>query len=349
MIKYIHIGYPKTLTSSLQIDFFPKHSQILHLGIGCGSLIDYIDDDINIAIENYILYAKEFPYKENEARIKSSFNKWFDYAEDKGYKAVGISLEWLSYDVNPDQNDIVVMAKRLKDIFGSDTKIIAFTRNQLDLLKSMYGQYVRDGLSLNYKEFIDYSYIYKDRNFLYDLLYDKTFSLYVDLFGKENIHFMPIETFRDTETKQLIYNNEKLLLLETISKILDIGYEKLTFEHTNISLSKKELFQKLQLNQKTRHDLGNLIFEHSNIHRNRKYFENDPIIKIEDPFFDVKKRRLLLEEAKKLSVHDPRDMDYSADPEIIEKLSEMFIDSNKVLAFKANVELPEIYYKNSSK
>ena len=56
MIKYIHIGYPKTLTTSLQTSFFSKHSQVLHLGVGCGSAIDFIDDDINIALENYILY-----------------------------------------------------------------------------------------------------------------------------------------------------------------------------------------------------------------------------------------------------------------------------------------------------
>lgn len=345
MIKYIHIGYPKTLTSSLQSDFFPKHSQVLHLGLGCESPIDYIDDTVNIALENYIMYAKEFPYIEHEEDIKCAFNKWFEYAESKGYKAVGISLESLSFDYYPNQNDTVVIAKRLQRIFGQDTKIIALMRNQIDLIKSLYGQYVREGLPLGYKEFIDYIYINKERNFLYDFLYDKMFFLYADLFGMENVHFIPLEAVRNFKTKKLLQNNEKIILLEMISNILDIDYEMLDFGHANISLSKKELFQKLQLNQKTRHELGNLIFEHSSIHRNRKHFEQDPLIKLQDLFFDVKKKRLLLEEAKKLAVQDPRKINYFADPEILQRLSKNFIHSNKLLAQKSGVELPDIYFQ----
>jgi len=345
MIKYIHIGYPKTLTSSLQSNFFPKHSQVLHLGLGCDSPLDYIDDAVNIALENYIMYAKDFPYIEYEEEIKSTFNKWFEYAERKGYKAVGISLESLSFNYYPNQNDTVVIAKRLQRIFGQDTRIIALIRNQLDLIKSLYGQYVREGLPLDYKGFIDYIYMNKERNFLYDFLYDKMFFLYADLFGIENVHFIPLEAVRDFKTKKLFQNNEKIILLETISNILNIDYERLDIGHANASLSKKELFQKLQLNREIRHELGNLIFEHASIHRNRKYFEQDPLIKITDLFFDVKKKRLLLEEAKKLSVHDPREMNYFADPEILKRLSKKFIHSNKTLTQDFEVKLPNIYFQ----
>lgn len=345
MIKYIHIGYPKTLTSSLQVEFFEKNSQILHLGIGCGSLIDYIDDDINISIENYILYAKDIPYQEQKEEIKRVFNNWFDYAEDNGYKAVGISLEWLSFDLNPDQNDIVIIAERLKDIFGENTKILALIRNQFDLLKSIYGQYVREGMSLSFKEFIDYSYIYKERNFLYDIFFERVFSVYADLYGHECINFIPIEIVRKSHTKELISKNEEIVLLKKICVILNIDYESVIFGHTNPSLSQKIIFQKYLLNKQVRHDFGNLIFEHSNLHRNRKFFERDPLIKIEDPFFDVKKKRLLLEQAEKKSLHDSRKISYFSDVDITNKLAEMFTQSNRILSENHGIKLPDCYYK----
>lgn len=344
MIKYIHIGYPKTLTTSLQTSFFSKHSQLLHLGVGCGSAIDFIDDDINIALENYILYAKEIPYLEYEDKIKNAFDKWFKYAEKEQYRAVGISFEWLSFNMTPYQNDIVVIAERLKRIFGKETKIIALLRNQSDFLKSLYGQFVKEGLSLSFNDFIDFSYTFKDNNFLYSLFYDRTFTLYAHLFDEKNIHFIPIETIRDSKTKQLIKEDNKIVLLQKISDILNIDYEEFDLEHVNPSLSGKELFQKLKLNQKIRHDFGNLIFEYSNMHRNRKYFEKDPLINIKDPFFDVKKKRLLLEEAKSLSFNDQRTIDYYANPLIIKKLSKMFTESNKALHEKSRIELPDIYY-----
>jgi len=347
MVKYIHIGYPKTMTSSLQIDFFSKHPQVFHLGVGCGSLIDYVDDEIEIAVENYILYAKELPYAEHKARIKNAFDTWFEYAEKNGYKAVGISLEQLSFYFIPGQNDTAGIAERLKEIFGHDTKIIALIRNQFDLLKSLYGQYVREGLSLSYKEFIDYCYVYGDRNFLYDLLYDKKYAFYADLFGEENVHFIALESIRDYTQKQLVRNDDKILLLEKLSEILHIEYELSELDHTNPSLNKREIFQLLLLNQKIRHSYGNLFFESANIHRNRKYFGQDPLKNIHDPFFDVKKKRVLLEEAHERSLHDPREVDYYADQAVANKLSEMFAESNKNLSRIAKMDLPEEYCKVS--
>ena len=80
------------------------------------------------------------------------------------------------------------------------------------------------------------------------------------------------------------------------------------------------------------------------MHLNRKYFEKDPLIKIDDLFFDIKKKRLILEEAKNRSMHDSREIDYAADYEIIKRLSNMFIESNENLRRITNVNLPNEYF-----
>jgi hypothetical protein len=335
---------PKTLTSALQKNFFPNHEQIYYLGIGNDRLIDYIDDDINFIFETLLLYAKHNYYSSKKEKAFNNIEKHYDIALKSDASAFGISLEWLSFNFTPDMVDEEIKVKRLLQLFGKKTKLILFLRNQSDLLKSLYKEYIKIGLPLSFSDFIEYIHDFKDRNFYYDLFYDKKYELYSEHFRKENIYFLPLENYRD-ENKNLIKSNGKIKIISDICDILNLDYSKdFKIPKTNRSLNDYQAYKKLELNRKYRHDFGNLIFEHANIHRSRKLFDKENAVGIEDCFRDVKMKRLLLNEAKKISKGEKK-INYNIKEKLNSKLFEEFFLSNKRLEKHLDIKLPDSYFK----
>ena len=68
--KYIHIGLPKNLSTTLQRDYFNVHPEIHHLGVGVGSNIDYVNSKISSACENHFQYSKNFSYLKRKGDIQ---------------------------------------------------------------------------------------------------------------------------------------------------------------------------------------------------------------------------------------------------------------------------------------
>jgi len=341
--KFIHIGYPKTLSSVLQQSFFPKHKAIYYLGVGSTDSIDYIDDDISYIADNLLLYANERFYATCAKSALEHIDLHLKRAEELGFTAFGVSSEWFSLNLTPDMIDVNTRAERLRELFGEDTKVITFIRNQKGMIKSLYGQLVREGLPLTYSEFIDYIYNFRERNFCTDLYYDLTYQIYSNLFGKENVHFLPIENYRD-ENKQLLVREGKVNIIDDVCDILGVEYNsEINLDFVNASMSESELCYKLSLNKEFRHDFGNLMFEHANKHRNRVFLERNNLIDNGDPFSDVKKKRKLLEKAKKLSELMPKSMDYSASSSVLEELDNLFESSNRKLRKISGLNLPADY------
>ena len=241
MIKYIHIGYPKNLSTTLQRDFFSKHPEILHLGVGVGSNIDYVDDDINVICEDYLQYCKEFKYEEKKKFALDTFDKWFDKAKGRvGCKVVGLSLELLSFSFTPDQIDTPIKAQRVFELFGKDTRIIMIIRNQKDLIKSMYRESVKLGYQETFTAFLKYLYLFQDRNFLYDFCYDKLYSLYARFFGKDNIIVIPVEDVREC-TGSLKIKDGKINLIDKLCNSLDISYFDVDLGHFNAPIERRSI------------------------------------------------------------------------------------------------------------
>ncbi len=341
---FLHLGMPKTLTSALQKEFYPKHKEIYYLGIGNDRLIDYIDDDVNFIFETLLLYANSCYYNEHKNGAKEIIRAHYKKAVNKKFKAFGLSLEWLSFNFTPDMNDEEIKVKRLLDLFGQETKIILFIRNQRDLLRSLYKEYIKIGLPFSYPQFVEYIHDFKDRNFYFDLLYDKKYELYNKYFKEENIYFLPLEKFRD-RNKKLIIENDKILLIKKLCNILNLKYpDNFSLPKTNKSLNDVETANKLELNRRYRHDFGNLIFEHANIHRSRKFFEKEKVFGIDDYFKDIKIKRLLLNQAKNYPTTN-KEIDYKINNKLASILKKEFIESNKKLRVSnQKIELPEIYY-----
>jgi hypothetical protein len=263
-IRYIHIGFPKCASTTLQLDFFGKHPQLLHLGVGYNKDSVYwekhIDRDVTNALEMELRYKKDLVY--DAERVKKVFQKYFDIADkDSNVSAVGISSEHLSYTFTTDI-DVTQKAERLLDIFGPDTKIIIFIREQNDFIKSMYAEYIRCGYIHTFDVYLEYTYALQDLNFLSDLLYYNIYKLYSDLFGAHNIYITPFERLKDDPKN----------IQKELCNFLGIGFTDLPFDQENKALPIKALEFTRQINNRRRHFLGNPIWDGSFNHRLTSYF-----------------------------------------------------------------------------
>ena len=100
MVKYLHIGYPKNFSTSLQRDYFSNNPEIFHLGIGLGDNLGYRDSVVDKAFEVYLKTAKGYSYNKIKGSLTKHFNSLYEKAlSDSAYKAFGASSEHISIDL----------------------------------------------------------------------------------------------------------------------------------------------------------------------------------------------------------------------------------------------------------
>jgi len=348
MTKYIHIGYPKNLSTTLQRCFFSKHPDIHHLGVGINSNIDYINDELNLCCEDYLIYANNRYYNIKKTFIKESFEKSFEEAfSKKNTKATGISLELLSFKFSPDQIDSEEKANRLLEIFGRKTKIIIIIRNQVDLLQSLYREFIKIGYTKTYREFIEYAYCFKDRNFTLDFCYDKVVEMYADRFGINNIKVLPVENVRDITSGKLKIQNGISLINKQLSTFLNIDLYPLKFTHHNCPLDEKGLYLMMKRNNKFRHGFGQSINNVVNGHRLAKYFNLDLQLPLQEKLNKdvlIKRESIDFVTNNEINRNNSREVDYYFDKYIWKKLLSIYRESNNTLKEKYIHNLPDQYF-----
>lgn len=189
--RYIHIGYPKTATSTLQAYFFPKHPELLHLNM----------KNIRDAVQIDMLCKDSLNYRNSE--VKKVFAPYLEQADrsDK-CKAVGISYESLSFSFDGGSADRGLIAKRLYDLFG-EAKIIITIRNQFDFIQSLYNESIRVGSYLSFDQFLEANY-WRFYTYLFSqIYYYDIFECYTALFGKDNIKVVLFEEFKDDPNRMI--------------------------------------------------------------------------------------------------------------------------------------------------
>ncbi|AZT84532.1 hypothetical protein EHN06_13825 [Marinobacter sp. NP-4(2019)] len=345
MQKFIHLGMPKALSSALQESFFSKHEDIHFLGVGVGSLIDYVNDPINRIFETLIPYSNNDFYQSNKGSAIADFGLEIRKAVEHNKKWVGVSSEWLGFNFTPEMVEPDIKMKRLAEVVGSDAKIIFLTRSNFSFVKSLWAELVKVGLPKLFSEYCQYLWDFQDRSCLYEMLYDLQYSRVVKYFGRENIHIVPLEKFR-SKNGELTETNQKIDLISYLCRALDVNYpSNFMLPSVNPSLSNKELFHKLELNKKYRHDFGNLLFEPSNIHRSRKQLEWLGSAEDKDVFRDVKMKRLLLEQAKLAAKKSNSEVSYELPKSLAKNLSQLFIESNQRFEEMSGITLPDQYFQ----
>lgn len=336
--KYIHIGYPKAASTAIQKAYLGRHNQLLHLGCGNKTEKDfwddhgYIDAEINKAMEIDLRYKTQFAY--NEKETKEIFATYFKKAKkNKNIHAVGISNENFCFNWHGGI-DISEKAKRLRDIFGSDTNIVIVLRQQKSLIESLYKENIRFGYAGSFADFLEYMWIYKDRNFTYEFCFENIIYLYSEYFGAENVHIL---FFEDLKLSPKIF-------LTSFSKAIGIDYYKLKFSKTfNKQLDSKELKIKRMLNDKYPHTLGKGKYEVIDNHRYIPYFTEELGIKLpKDIHIDHETRRYfnMLSIALRKKIEVP-EIELCWNSEFGQHLLELYNSRNKELTSK----MPELQSK----
>jgi hypothetical protein len=154
-----------------------------------------------------------------------------------------------------------------------------------------------------------------------------------------------LENFR-TDDGSLINTGHKIDLISELCRILYVEYPAdFILPSVNPSLDAKELFHKLELNKKYRHDFGNLIFEPSNVHRSRKQLEWLGVFENQDVFRDVKIKRILLDQAKLAAKKSDWEVSFELPKTLAKSLSQLFIESNQKFEKISGINLPNQYFK----
>ncbi len=343
MRKYIHIGFPKNFSTSLQRDYFSMHPELFHLGIGLNnSNLGYYNSEVEKTFEVYFKTCKSFKYQTVKDKIKNQFDELFNSVDREKYKAVGVSAEHLSFSFSYDSISSEEKAQRLYDVFGSDTTIVMIVRNQMDLIKSLYRESVRVGFIGDFEEYIKLVYKYQDRNFVYDFRFDLMFDCYSKLFGKDNVKVLFFEDYRG-DNNQLNESDVNCKLFEDLNKALNLSNPKMELKHYNEALPKDKILIKSQFNKGNRHDLGNHLLESAEKHRIVRYLEEDlEFFELEkETYSDVIAKRECIDHA----INSEESLDLIFDQNIAEfkKLKDFYRVGNQNLEKILNISLPEKY------
>lgn len=180
MSVYLHIGYPKTATSWLQRGVFPYHPEINFLGgrqvpSWVGEIVTLHDLDFN--------------------------PEWFRAQVTDLSKPTLISWESLSGDPWVGSWDVCRNANRIHAIWP-DAKIIVCVRSQIEMIESLYRQYIKMGGSGSINHFLTRE---SERNIEYfslnSLRYDRVLDYYQNLFGNDSVFsYLYEDLSRDSET-----------------------------------------------------------------------------------------------------------------------------------------------------
>ncbi|MFP4560165.1 MAG: hypothetical protein ACLFRB_03960 [Thiohalorhabdus sp.] len=345
MNTLIHIGIPKTVTTSLQKDFFAKHPEVLYLGVGSDGEIGYADTETERIFEHLLLYARAEVFEKERDLARKKIREHADRAAGAGKKALVLSLEWLSFRFTPDMADTRTLARRLREIFGPGTTVFALLRRQDHLLQSLYNEYVKHGLPMGWGEFLEYIYKFRERNFFPDLCYDQLVESYARVFGESNLRIGFLEEYRERDGS-LKTTERGYELTGAIAGLLGISDKSPALEHHNPSLSSQVLAHKLALNRSVRHDFGNLLFEHATLHRQRTAHGRDRELLDLDIYRDVRKKRMLIQEAQaraRVIAPAPSGTRMETDTPLYHWLMARLGEANAALAARLGRALPEGY------
>lgn len=231
----IHIGYPKTATTTLQnLIFKPLHHHgEIHAPLCGGFALRNKLEQISHPIDTKLAYNLEFSSEDGRIRHLQVDSRLFNDQLSSSVVNI-VSDETLAVPWVPVKNDPRFIAPRLRSsdatpmptslhrlFHGCDTNIsvLVVLRNQIDLLQSLYAQRVEryppspsfDSASKFYFEQLPndrpslrHNQILEQFNFY------NTISGYADVFGSENIHILLFE--------DLLHN--KVFFIKQLAKII---------------------------------------------------------------------------------------------------------------------------------
>ena len=195
----IHVGYPKTATTTFQIHVFSQHSQIDYLG-KFHPAHDYRTAELGIAV-NELISVDSTRFK----GIACLHALVEGYRRTSDRPVVMISTESI---IHPWAIDRGLVAERLKDALG-DCRVLITIREQFDAIESFFDYHGRHGsyliltvgddekvqFPLTFDEWLKFNLRNPDKNYVSTIQYYETISRYIDIFGRENVGVLLYEEF----------------------------------------------------------------------------------------------------------------------------------------------------------
>lgn len=186
---YIHVGYHKTATTFLQKSIYPKLThQITYLSRGDAQA-----------------YLYDIRHKKLSDKAITDLRRGFESMME-AEKPLLISYEGLSgnpMSTKKKVKDNHAILKDLRQIFPEESynvHIIVGVRRQLDLLTSLYVQYIHQG---GYKQAAAVFEEWEQLGVLNGYYYFSYMDRVIQLFGQKNYYLMQYENFRENEIKEI--------------------------------------------------------------------------------------------------------------------------------------------------
>lgn len=215
MQLFLHVGYPKTATTWWQNKIFADHP---HIGL-IGTSEKYSDWGKHLVTIHDFEFDAEF-VRESALKVASKLQT----------DRVVISWEHLLGDSAFGGDKLVCHMNRLHQCFP-EAKIVIFIREQFNMIKSLYKQYVQEGGTWSFGDFLQADYPYRIFFSRAYLNYFQTIQHYETLFGKDNIYIGLFEQVKHSPQK----------VIQDIFKWMDIPVENqsevVTDNQANKSLS----------------------------------------------------------------------------------------------------------------
>lgn len=341
MKTFIHIGFPKNFSTSLQTQYFSKHPQLLHLGSGIEKNYGCLTDEIELLLEVYLKTANTYVFEKDKAHLKNSLSETIQNNINSNHRAVTISSEHLSFSYTNDCLDLETKMERLSFFFDGEVEFIAIIRNQWDLLKSNWKEYVRTGYPENFNYFLNSVYKYQHNNFYHDFNYLRTLHVLKNYFPEAKVWFLPFEEFRQNE--ELSKRNDTPVLIQTLDSILGLENFSITFENRNKAIPDCSLEYLIRLNKTARRDVSNLLLESAEVHRLEKWFNNALLLNLteEEIFHEVKIKRENI--ARSLKHKSATTQLFECDIRMKERILSYYTECNRKFSVETEIELPKAY------
>lgn len=189
MKTYIHVGYPKNASTTLQTDVFPKIKNTIYMGRSYDTQHPFISKEFSEAMYSiWMQDSIDFSFEEVSRKIDSAMSNVNGQTERTIISSEGFANNFV---------DRGIIANRLNKFFP-DAKILIVIRNQMDALLSMYSFLVcQMGRNVNisygrpsvrsFAQWIQDQEEYLGRSFITTLMYYEFFSQYKSLFGNDNV------------------------------------------------------------------------------------------------------------------------------------------------------------------
>jgi hypothetical protein len=204
---YIHIGYPKTATTSLQNDFFPFINNIEYIGR------DYSKDRL---YENKFLFVKDYLHgksQKNNPKISSKLYHLLTREKTLISEESITSYLFMPESKNKPSYTIKELISRLKILFNTElfnVKIFLSIRRQYSFIPSLFSEFYIPHYFNNdkYNTFKKFKYFFENHtqndNFLSKLLdYDSFHNELISAYGYNNVKVLIFERAIDDQIKFL--------------------------------------------------------------------------------------------------------------------------------------------------